>query len=430
MNPRLLALRVLLEVISKGKSLNACTSQINEEIKELNDRSLARELVFGVLRFYHQLLFIVNKFTPKKLKAKDVDIAIILMLGVYQLKYMRVPDHAAVNETVKLVQKQKKNWAKGFVNGVLRSYIREQNSLDDWMATANDAKYSFPAWLLEKIQTDWPGDWQSVVSESNVHAPMVLRVNQQKTDVSTYLKQLAEMGLEGNAMPTSVNAVELVSPCEVTQLPGFDHGVISVQDSAAQQSASLLDLFPHAHVLDACAAPGGKTAHLLETEASIDLLSLDISEPRCDLIKETLARLQLKARVQCANAADVENWWDGRTFDRILLDAPCSATGVIRRNPDIKIHRSREDISSVVENQRNLLEKLWPLLKSKGILLYATCSILKDENENQIIQFLHSHQDAKEVKIDVAWGRGDVGVQVLPGENKMDGFYYAKIQKS
>ena len=431
MNPRLVALRILVQVIGDGKSLNQCATQINEQINDVKDRALAREIVFGVLRYYFQLSFILNHLLDKQLKAKDIDISCLLMMGIYQLRFMRIPDHAAVNESVKLTQKLKKKWAKGFANGVLRSCLRESDELSELIEAQEEAKYAHPKWLLGKMQKDWPENWQDIANQNNLHAPMVLRINQQKSTVDEYVQQLATINISASSMEDVKNGVVLDQACDVNLLPGFNQGVASVQDGAAQQAAGLLELTEDCYVLDACAAPGGKTAHILETAPETEVLALELSAKRLQLISDTLARLQLKAEVKCADASAVDEWWDGRQFDRILLDAPCSATGVIRRNPDIKLHRTFDDINAVVETQKKLLDKLWPLLKPGGILLYATCSIIKNENEKQIQHFIDIHDDAIEKELNVSWGRKcKVGVQLLPGDHQMDGFYYAKMLKS
>jgi len=438
MNPRLLATRILQQVIFQGKSLNSCIAQFAKHIDAPKDRAMSRELVSGVLRYYERLDYLLSQLLKKPLKEKDSDVYCLLLVGLYQIFFMRVPDHAAVSETVKLTQKLKKVWAKGFLNGVLRQSIRGKETLLAGLSSDNEANFSHPDWLIKKIKADWPDNYQSIFEENLRHAPMTLRVNRQRQSSENYLGRLAEKSIAGKRLDFSHEAITLEKACDVTHLPGFKQGEVSVQDEAAQLAAGLLDLKPGLNVLDACAAPGGKTAHMLETEPGINVLALDVSDERLKRVDETLSRLKLKAQTCAADALDVERWWNakgsgkwgGKLFDRILLDAPCSAIGVIRRNPDIKIHRNAEDILQLVENQRKLLNVLWPTLKPGGILLYATCSVLKDENENQVADFMVSHADAVELKIDVKWGKNaKFGRQILPGENGMDGFYYARIQK-
>jgi len=430
MNPRLLAVTILKQVISEGRSLNQCSPVINEKIEDAKDRGLAREIVFGVLRWQPRLMFILNQLMDKPLRNKDSDINCLLLSGLYQLSYMRIPDHAAVSETVKLTQKLKKGWAKSLVNGLLRSYIREKDRLLQLCESDLSAQYAHPEWLIKQLQNDWLDDWQSILEQNNQHAAMSLRVNRQKYQTQQYLDMLAAQNISGQAIDIAEMAINLDKSCDVNVLPEFSQGAVSVQDVAAQQAADLMQLQSGQSVLDACAAPGGKTAHMLETQPDINLLALDVSEERCGLIAQTLQRLGLSAEIKNADAGNPDDWWNGELFDRILLDAPCSATGVIRRNPDIKIHRTLEDIQQLVQNQRELLEALWPTLKPGGLLVYATCSILNIENVNQVLQFVDSHKDVKTVTIEVPWGK-DVGTgrQILPGEQGMDGFYYAKLQK-
>lgn len=435
MNPRFVAIKVLEQVIAHGKSLNHCSSQINEQIPDAKDRALARELVFGVLRYYPTLTFILQRLLQKPLKPKDTDVTCLLLIGIYQLRYMRIPDHAAVNESVKLTQNLKKKWARGFANGVLRNCLREKNTFDELCEKNDPARYSHPKWLLNRIKQDWPDHWESIVEKNNQQAPMILRVNQQQCSVEDYRQKLTAINIDAELMPHAPDALRLLHACDVGVLPGFYDGLVSVQDAAAQQAVANLGLLEmglkeKCRVLDACAAPGGKTAHILEMRPTADVQALELSEKRLPLIEETLTRLKLKAKVICADAVNVDEWWDGQLFDRILLDAPCSATGVIRRNPDIKFHRRPEDIDAVVLSQKALFDALWPLLKPGGTFLYATCSILKDENENQVQQFLARHDDAIETKLSaIGEVQCQVGVQIFPGHHDMDGFYYARINK-
>jgi len=430
MNSRLVATRVLLQVLIDGKSLNACSTLINTSIEDAKDRAFARELSFGVLRWHPRLMFVLSELISKPLKAKDQDIVCVLLIGFYQILFLRVPDHAAVSETVKLTQKLKKGWAKNLVNGVLRELLRERENIQVKIENDLVAKYAHPLWFIHKVQKDWPEQWEVVLDKNNEQAPMTLRVNQQKNPTKEYQTQLFDRGINSSISSFSPNALVLEKPCDVSLLPDFEVGAVSVQDLAAQQAAYLLELPKQGRVLDACAAPGGKTAHILEVEPSCRVVALDISEDRTKLIRQTLDRLGFDAQLICADAGDTDSWWDGELFDRILLDAPCSATGVIRRNPDIKIHRTLEDVQQVVHNQKKLLETLWQLLKPGGTLIYATCSILKDENELQVLGFLSSFNDAVELKIESDWGIDrPAGKQVLPGDDDMDGFYYARIQK-
>lgn len=449
MNPRLLASRILQQVIFQGKSLNSCVPQFTQHIDEPQNRAMSRQMVSGALRFYERLDFILSELLQKPMREKDSDVYCLLLIGLYQVFYMRVPDHAAVSETVKLTQKLKKSWARGFVNGVLRQSLRDKEALIGSIENDEEAKYSHPVWLIEKIKTDWPEDFDAIFEQNLMHAPMILRSNQQVQSSAEYVKRLAEREMGGECLAFSKDAIQLEKSCDVLKLPGFKQGHVSVQDQAAQLAAGLLNLEAEFKVLDACSAPGGKTAHMLETNPEIEVLALDVSEDRLARVDETLTRLNFIAdakgnkkgknklsdknsvRTQAADAQDVAAWWDGELFDRILLDAPCSAIGVIRRNPDIKTHRNLEDIAPLVENQRKLLNELWQTLKPGGILLYATCSVLKDENENQIENFMATHSDASELKIEADWGRdAKFGKQILPGENGMDGFYYARILKS
>jgi len=430
MNPRLLATRILQQVIFQGKSLNSCIPQFTQHIDEPKDRGLSRELVSGVLRYYERLDFMLGELLKKPLKEKDSDIYCLLLIGLYQLFFLRVPNHAAVSETVRLTQKLKKAWAKGFINGVLRQSIRDKATLLGRINTVEEARFSHPQWLVDKIKADWPDDYASVLAQNLLHAPMTLRVNRQKQTVSACLDSLHEKAMLGERLCCSADGIQLQKSCDVMALPGFKQGEVSVQDQAAQLAAGLLNVKAGQRVLDACAAPGGKTAHMLETEPGLAVLALDVSEARLKRVDETLQRLELKARTCVADASEVASWWDGKPFDRILLDVPCSAIGVIRRNPDIKIHRNPEDIPQLVENQRKLLAALWPILRPGGILLYATCSILKDENENQIAAFAATHADVQVLEIDSQWGRrAGLGRQILPGDDGMDGFYYARLKK-
>lgn len=385
-------------------------------------------LVYGVLRQRWQIEALLNQLLSKPLKAKDSDIKLLLMMATFQLLDTRVPDYAAVDAAVKLVQKTGKSWAKGMVNGVLRNITRQRDELLSKIKSDEQAFYSHPQWMIEKIKTDWPDNWQPILQANNQQAPMTLRVNAQHFTAQQYAEKL---NIDTELNSGNEQALMLQQACDVNELPGFKEGWFSVQDAGAQLAARLLDCQKGHHVLDCCAAPGGKTCHILELEPDVSMLAVDISESRLHRVEENLHRLGLSARLVTGSAEAPEDWWDKQLFDRILLDVPCSASGVIRRHPDIKSLRREEDINALVATQQNILKKIWPLLKPGGRLLYATCSIFKQENEQQIESFLSTTEEASEVIINQSWGQSRThGRQILPGDQGMDGFYYAILQKN
>ena len=424
-NPRIVASKILRSVIYKGESL----SQLLADGEEAKD-PLVRDFCFGSLRWHERISAVLAELLAKPLKNKDKDIECLLRVGLYQIIYQQTPDHAAVNETVSAVKGLKKPWAKKFLNGVLRSFLRQKESLLATVDKNDQARYAFSAWLLGKIKKSWADDWQKILEASNQRAPMVLRVNllQQSRDV--YYQKLQQAGIKASLSEVCDTAIILDSPVSVRELPDFATGAASVQDTAAQLAASLLDLKSGMQVVDACAAPGGKTGHILENCQNLDVIAIDNSEARLVRVQENLDRLSLKATLIMADAGDVETWAKDKMFDRILLDAPCSATGVIRRHPDIKCLRRPEDIEGLQQQQRRLLKHLWAKLKPKGKLLYATCSILPQENEKQIAAFIEQNNDVEIQTIEADWGRPlAYGRQILPSEYAMDGFYYAVLVK-
>jgi len=302
----------------------------------------------------------------------------------------------------------------------------------DSLNKKTDYLYSHPYWLIKRLKQAWPEHWQQVCAANNERAPMSLRVNAQRNSRDDYLQQLTAADISASNCPHSVYGIKLEKPANVETLPGFGDGLCSVQDEAAQLAATLLQLEPGQHVLDACAAPGGKTCHLRELEPQLaSLTALELDAERATRIHQNLERLQLNAKVVEGDASQPEQWWDQQHYDRILLDAPCSATGVIRRHPDIKLLRHDEDIAALAELQLQILSALWPLLKPRGILLYATCSVLPDENEQVLEKFLSQHSDVEILPIDADWGlAGPAGRQLFPQPQGHDGFYYARIQKS
>lgn len=417
-------------MVTDQRSLTAALSERLDTVDE-RDRSFCQQLSFGVLRWYPTLNFIASRLLKKPFKKKDSDIHALLLIGLYQLRELRTPPHAAISETVNAAKKNLgKPWAGGLLNACLRSYQRQSAELETALADNPEGRYAHSDWLIHQYRQDWPQYWQQICEANNQQPPMMLRVNQQKLSRKQYLDKLAEAGIDARALPGCEVGILLSSPCDVAKLPGFFQGEASVQDGAAQKVAALLDIRPGQRLLDACAAPGGKTGHILEVQPHNQVLALDISAPRLQQIEQNLSRLQLSADLLAADAADTGFWWDGEPFDRILIDAPCTGSGVIRRHPDIKLLRRQDDIQSLADKQQALLDKLWPLLKADGLMVYTTCSAFKQENEQQIEAFLQRHPDAEEVRPETppATPR-PFGYQHLPGSDVMDGFYYACLRR-
>ena len=427
---RLLALDILQSLMKGNGTLSSQLSNTATQFPEAN-LPLIQEYTYGVCRWLHRLEIILARLIDKPLRKKDLDIHCLLLLGLYQLYYMRTPDHAAINETVAMSRRLGKDWSSKLVNAVLRNAQRKQESFDAETATPSMAGYSHPDWMIKAMQVDWPDHWEDILIKNNIHAPMTLRVNKRCLDRELYLAQLAKADITAKQGRLSTTSIILENPVDVGQLPGFSEGQISVQDETSQLVVDLLAPGPDSRCLDACSAPGGKTCALLESQPdNMELLALDNNESRFERVRENLSRLQLHATIICANAQDTASWWDGKPFDSILLDAPCTGTGVIRRHPDIKLLRQADDVSRLVAIQQQLLRSLWPCLKTGGRMLYSTCSILKAENSLQIRAFLASAQDAKLVDITLPGAiLCTAGLQFLPGQNNLDGFYYALLEK-
>jgi 16S rRNA (cytosine967-C5)-methyltransferase len=427
--PRLSAVSVLTRVSSDGQSLSSLLPHAFHNLPP-ERRALAQELCYGTLRWWHRLDALLSRLLDKPLRAKDADVHCLLLCGLYQLEYMEIPPHAAVSETVAVTAALKKKWAKGLVNAVLRRFQREREALGKKLSGDPEARYSHPRWLIEVLQGAWPERWQAILEANNLRPPMTLRSARNHQSREAYLEELSAGGLTAVPNPHSPDALTLERPQDVESLPGFAAGRVSVQDGAAQLAATLLNHQPGMRVLDACAAPGGKTGHILELCSDIELIALDIEEKRLKRVAENMSRLQLQAQLISGDAARPEGWWDSVPFDRILLDAPCSASGVIRRHPDIKLLRRPQDIANLVTLQATILDAMWPLLKPGGMLVYATCSVLPQENGQQLEAFLKRHSDAQVKTITADWGiSSTVGRQILPNQDGMDGFFYACIEK-
>lgn len=412
-NPRARAVQILQQVVFSKASLQECLSP--------EDTPFIYQLTYGTLRFYHALSAMVNGALKQPLSPKDQDIYLLILLGIYQIQHLDIPEYAILQETVNVAVVLKKIWAKNLVNAILRRFLRERVLFEQQCLLSEEAKHSHPQWLIERIKVDWPKQWESILMANNEKAPMHLRVNRLKTSRETYKDILNQAAIKSNDLMVS-DGLQLEQAIDVYQLPHFSEGWISVQDAASQAVVDCLDLQAGQRVLDACAAPGGKTGHMLEREPALaQVVALDISAERLKKITENLDRLACEATLLCGDAALPETWWDKKPFHRILMDAPCSATGVIRRHPDIKLLRTPKEIQQVVEKQKRILESLWKLLLPQGRLIYTTCSVLKEENEGQIKTFLASHSEAKLISMK----------QVLPGVDNVDnsdGFFYAVLE--
>jgi 16S rRNA (cytosine967-C5)-methyltransferase len=427
---RAAAAQVITQILTAKGSLSSLLPPISAKIAD-NDRALLQELCFGTCRFYPQLQAYTECLLNKPLRTKDSDVQALLLLGLYQLLHTRIPDHAAIGETVEVTRYIKKPWATNLVNGVLRNFQRDSDRINEFLTENRAFQTNHPAWMEAMMSKCWPMQFNQLITANNQHPPFSLRLNTHKISRDNYLQVLSELDIMATANRFSPYGITLEQACDPRKLPYFAEGWLSVQDEAAQLSGDLLQLLPDMHVLDACSAPGGKTGHLLELEPSLQVTALDADERRLTRVRENLARLGVSAKVVCGDGTQPNDWWDGQMFDRILLDAPCSATGIIRRHPDIKILRTPEELDKLGDLQEQLLKKLWPLLKPGGILLYATCSIMPKENTRIIEAFLARQKDASCDPLVVDWGLAQTcGKQLLPQLDGHDGFYYARLRKA
>lgn len=427
-NLRLISSRIINDV-TEGRSLSDCLESKLPSLKDSRDRGFVQAVCYGVCRFYPRLDLVLSHLLKNPMREQDSDVHALLMAGLYQLMFMRIPDYAAVTETVNASEKLNKPWARGLINAILREYLRRRDALEQEIAADEEANYAHPDWWIHAMQQAYPDQWQSILNENNQHPPFALRVNQQIQTRDEYLEKLKSAEIAAHPIAETRQGIILESAVHMHELPGFAEGEVSVQDGGAQLAADYLELAPDMRVLDACAAPGGKLTHLLEI-MPLEITAVEKDKSRMSSIEENLQRLKLSANCICADVIEVKKWWDGKLFDRILLDAPCSASGVVRRHPDIKLLRYSSDIPGFVAQQKQMLAALWPLLKPEGLLLYITCSVFPEENTKVIEDFLKKNPDAKEEILTTNPGIScPAGKQILPGMNEMDGFYYALIRK-
>lgn len=433
-NARARAAAQIAPVLRKQAALN-----LDSIDQEDPDRGLISELSYGTLRFLPALELLAEKLLRKGLKEKDADILALLLIGLYQVRHLRVSDHAAVSETVQAAKQLKKPWATGLLNGALRNYLREQESLKKELQANRVFATAHPSWLINSIERQWPDQAEQIFEAGNSRPPMTLRANLDRSNQSELLAALSDLGIEAKQGQLIESAVQLDSVVSPHRIPGFEQGLASVQDEGAQIAAYLLDPKSGDRVLDACAAPGGKAGQLLERCPEISLLALDIDEQRIDRVESNIGRLKYPAEIKAGDASDPDSWWSGEPFDCILLDAPCSGSGVIRRHPDIKHLRTPEDISGFRERQIKLLEALWSTLAEGGKLLYVTCSILKSENQDVVSHFAKGRSDLKLLDTQIGEAASDTenrifdcspGIQLLPMAQAQDGFYYALMAKA
>jgi 16S rRNA (cytosine967-C5)-methyltransferase len=427
--PRVLAVQALMAVAVEDQTLTQAADAAAASCSDPRDAALVKELCYGVLRWQPRLEAWLAKLLQRPLKPADQDLKFLLLLGLYQLAYLRIPDHAAVQQTVEACRALDKSWAASLTNAVLRRFQREREVVEAAVADDPQARYAHPQWFIEELKRDWPAHWQTMLEAGNERPPFTLRVNRRVQGRDAYLEKLSGLGLAAQACEHSPDGVNLGVPMDVKLLPGFAEGAVSVQDEGAQLAEALLDVRDGMRVLDACAAPGGKTCHLLERH-DLAMTAVELEARRAQRIRENLTRLKLEAQLKVADAAKVQEWWDGEAYHRILLDAPCSASGVVRRHPDVKLRRTPGEVATAAGLQARLLDALWPLLAPGGKLLYVTCSVFQRENAAQIAAFLGGHPDAAALPLQTGWGvTAGAGQQVLTGQGGMDGFYYACLEK-
>ncbi|MGH8212824.1 MAG: 16S rRNA (cytosine(967)-C(5))-methyltransferase RsmB [Rhodanobacteraceae bacterium] len=426
---RALAAQVLAAVALEGASLREALAPAQNKLADPRDRALLTALVNEGARWWLRFDPALDRLLEKPLRKREPVLHALLVLGLAQLEILGLPPHAAVAATVEASRALGRDGFANLANAVLRRWLREREAMSAQLDRDPQTRTAHPAWLIDAITRDWPGRVDSILAANNAPVPPMLRVNRRRARRDEIIGTLQAQGVHASAHPWLRDALVLDENTDVARLPAFRDGKISVQDGAAQLAADLLEARDGMHVLDACAAPGGKACHLLE-RSDVELLALEREPARAARIEENLRRLGLRCELRIGDASEPSTWWDDEPFDRILLDAPCSATGVIRRHPDIKLHRRADDIPALVREQSRLLDALWPLLKSGGRLLYATCSILRAENETVIAAFLSSNDGARSMSFALDVGHaGGGGRQILPGMSGLDGMYHAVIEK-
>lgn len=416
-----------VEQVFAGRNLGVSLEAIFSRHKNITpqQRAVAQDLSYGALRFYGQVASLLSQLLEKPLP--DERVRCLLLVAIYQLQHDKAAAHTVVDQAVKAASAFKKPWVKGLVNGVLRNFLRQQDALLAKLQGSEIAEFSYPEWWINKLKFQYPEDWQAILSAGNQHPPMTLRVNQRCISAPDYLAKLQSVGI--SAALLGGNAVMLEKPLPVDKIPDFFEGEVSVQDFGAQLAGYALDIREGQRILDACCAPGGKTGQILEL-ANVDLVAIDNDAARIARTQSNLDRLNLKAHLQVGDAANPEAWWDGKVFDRILADVPCTASGIVRRHVDIKWLRREADIQSFSKQQARILPALWQLLAKGGKLLYVTCSVFQEENQRQIDAFLKTHSDAVQLPLTESISGLDLKNGQLQPSAKHDGLFYALLQKN
>ncbi len=425
---------VLNQVIHGKRSLDRAIEQAHKDIDD-NEKPLLTNICYGTLRFYWELKAKIDQLLSQPLKKKDKIIENLLQSAIFQIDKTRIPDHAVVSQTVEASRKLNKGHFSSLINGILRTYLRSDRDIEK---ITEEIKFNHPNWMIEKIKQDWPLNWEQILKKNNDRAPMWLRVNQKKIETKKYLKQFLtdESKIEADNMQLNDYAICLKTPISVKYLPGFEEGYVSIQDGAAQLAVDVLLENKSGRILDACAAPGGKTAQLIENiDSTSTVTAIEMDSERAELINENLLRLGHSTEVIVDDASDIESWWDSIFFDLILLDAPCSSSGVIRRHPDIKHLRRKDDIYTFQKKQLKIISAMWKILAPKGRLLYVTCSIFKEENDEVMNQFLEKHDNVAlqdlllNNNILEKMIKTRYGYQLFPGTINTDGFYFSCLKK-
>lgn len=421
-----LAAQAVSQVLD-GRNLTVALDTLFRESPALTpqQRAATQDLSYGTLRFYGELDALLAQLLEKPLK--DAALRSLLLVALYQLRHDQAAAHTVVNQAVKAASQHKKSWGKGLVNAILRNFLRQQEQLLQNIQRSESARYSYPQWWINKLRKQYPQAWEAMLQAGNAHPPMTLRINRRRSNVSDYANELAAAGIIATTLGSEI--VMLDKPMPIDRVPGFREGMVSVQDYGAQLAAHVLDLADGLHVLDACCAPGGKTGHILEA-ADVNLTALDSDNQRLQRVHSNLERLGLKAKLLVGDAAQPDAWWDDRQFDRILADVPCTASGIVRRHVDIKWLRRESDIASFASQQAAILHALWRLLAKDGKLLYATCSVFHEENQQQIDQFLKNHEDARQLPLPAMLDNYQQQNGQLRPCAEHDGFFYALLQKA